>query len=183
MSPVAPIAHLLAIAAGVWGGFWVMDRVTPDLPSEDEAPGISATAVPEEVAGDAPESLLHASQLAPALDQLDEQLAAGEGIGLLRIEPGRLEVDGTDAEEAFEPADVGPATPQRIVDAIAAERPVVGLGQIRYMELVATAEGPRWYVQLVSDDPRIDPPWTYGAPLAGPPPLEVGGAPPVPPAE
>lgn len=32
MSPVAPIVHLLAIAAGIWGGFWIAERVAPDLP-------------------------------------------------------------------------------------------------------------------------------------------------------
>jgi hypothetical protein len=45
---------------------------------------------------------------------------------------------------------------------------------------VAAEEGPRWDVQLVSTNPRIDPPWTYGTDLDGPPPLDVGGAPPTP---
>ena len=180
MSPVAPIAHLLAIAAGVWGGFWIMDRVTPNLPSEDERPGVAAAAVPGQIEGGDPGSLLRAARLAPALEQLDEQLAAGEGILRLRVEPGRLEVEDTDAEGAFEPDDVDAGAPERIVEAIGRQRPIVGLDDVRYMELVATADGPRWHVQLVSTDPRISPPWTYQAPLSGPPPLEVGGGRPTP---
>jgi hypothetical protein len=57
---------------------------------------------------------------------------------------------------------------------------VHGLDDVQYVELVATEDGPRWYVQLVSTNPRIDPPWTYGTDLDGPPPLDVGGAPPTP---
>jgi hypothetical protein len=48
------------------------------------------------------------------------------------------------------------------------------------MELVATDDGPRCNVELVSTNPRIDPPWSYGTGLDGPPPLDVGGAPPKP---
>lgn len=39
MSPVAPIAHLIAIAAGVIGGLWLGGLVAPDLPSADTEPG------------------------------------------------------------------------------------------------------------------------------------------------
>ena len=41
------------------------------------------------------------------------------------------------------------------------------------MDLVATRDGPRWYVQLDIIRDVGPPPWTYGAPLAGEP-LEVG---------
>ena len=50
---------------------------------------------------------------------------------------------------------------------------------MRYFDLVATREGPRWYVQLDINRDIGPPPWTYGAPLDGEP-LEVGGAPPRP---
>ena len=47
------------------------------------------------------------------------------------------------------------------------------------MDLVATAKGPRWYVQLDIDRDIGPPPWTYGAPLEGAP-VTAGGAPPKP---
>jgi hypothetical protein len=47
------------------------------------------------------------------------------------------------------------------------------------MELVATDEGPRWYVQLDINGDSGPPPWTYGAPLDGDP-IKAGGAPPEP---
>jgi hypothetical protein len=50
---------------------------------------------------------------------------------------------------------------------------------IRYMELVATREGPKRYVQLDINRTGVSPPWTYGAPLDGEP-LTVGDAPPKP---
>jgi hypothetical protein len=100
---------------------------------------------------------------------------------VLRIEPGEINVEGSGVDGTFEPSDVDPAVPERIVGRIGAQRPAVdGLDDVQYMELVAAEEGPRWYVQLVSTNPRIDPPWTYGTDLDGPPPLDVGGAPPTP---
>jgi hypothetical protein len=47
------------------------------------------------------------------------------------------------------------------------------------MDLVGTAKGPRWYVQLDTGREIGPPPWTYGAPLEGAP-LTVGPAPPHP---
>ena len=43
MSPVSAITHVLAIVAGVWGGLWVIGRVTPDLPQDNTEPGVEAT--------------------------------------------------------------------------------------------------------------------------------------------
>jgi hypothetical protein len=179
LNPLPLVLHLVALAAGLYLGWVFMSWVTPDLPSDETEAGVSATAV--QVAGDDPNSLLRAGPLEGALDSLDDQLAAGEGIAVLRIEPGEINVSGSHAEGTFEPSDVDPAVPLFIVQRIATQRPVVdGLDDVQYMELVATDEGPRWYVQLVSTNPRIDPPWSYGSDLDGPPPLEVGGAPPNP---
>jgi hypothetical protein len=50
---------------------------------------------------------------------------------------------------------------------------------VGYIDLVATAKGPRWYVQLDIARDIGPPPWTYGAPLGGGP-LTVGPAPPTP---
>ena len=71
------------------------------------------------------------------------------------------------------------AAPARIADQIHELRPALGLEQIRYMDLVATRKGPRWYVQIDINRTDEPPPWTYGAPLEGSP-LTVGGAPPTP---
>lgn len=181
LNPVPLLVHLVALAAGLYLGFLAMDRVTPDLPSESTEPGVTAVASPTQVAGDDPNSLLRSAPLAGALDQLDEQLAAGEGIVRLRIEPGQVDTESGSAAGTFDPADVDPATPELIAERIHAQRAEVrGLDDIQYMELVATSSGPQWYVQLVSTDPRINPPWSYGTDLDGPPPLEVGGAPPKP---
>jgi hypothetical protein len=179
-NPVALIVHLLALAAGLLGGWQAMSAITPDLPGEGTEPGVSAVASATQVAGDDPNSLLRAAPLAGALEQLDEQLTAGEGIVRLRIEPGQVDVESASTDGAFEPTEVDPATPERIVERIQAQRAEVrGLGDIQYMELVATDQGPEWYVQLVSTNPKINPPWSYGAPLSGAP-LRVGGAPPKP---
>ena len=48
---------------------------------------------------------------------------------------------------------------------------------LAFVEIVQTEIGPEWYVQLVSDNPDLPPPWSFGAPLdlGG---LTVGGSPP-----
>jgi hypothetical protein len=56
-------------------------------------------------------------------------------------------------------------------------RTLPGFGLIAFSWVVF---GYAIYVQLVSTNPRIDPPWSYGTGLDGPPPLDVGGAPPKP---
>jgi hypothetical protein len=179
LNPLPLMLHVVALAAGLYLGWIFMGWLSPDLPSDETEAGVSATAV--QMAGDDPNSLLRSGPLAGALDSLDEQLAAGEGIAVLRIEPGEINVEGSDVDGTFEPSDVDPAVPERIVERIGAERRAVhGLDDVQYVELVATEDGPRWYVQLVSTNPRIDPPWTYGTDLDGPPPLDVGGAPPTP---
>lgn len=172
MNPVAAIAHLLAIAAGLCGGLWVMGKVTPDLPPADAAPGVTS-AVEEQVAGDDATSLFRSIPLSVALEQLAEQQAAGTGIVRLHIEPGSLQAETSGAEGAFQPGDVPPGALELIVAQAAAERPQVTLGKVRYADLVATERGPRWYVQLDSADPKLPPPWTYGAPLGGEP-IAVG---------
>lgn len=178
-NPVAVIVHLLAIAAGLYLGFLAMDAIAPDLPDEGVDPGVSSSAVPRKVAGDDPDSLFAAGALAPALDQLEEQLPAGEGVVRLRIEPGGLTADTASAGGLFELGDVAAETPARLIAAIHRQREGITAHDIGYMELVATADGPRWYVQIDIFRTNVDPPWTYGAPLEGTP-LTVGGAPPEP---
>ena len=179
VNPVAAIAHVLAVAAGIWGALSLMGAVTPDLPNADAEPGVTATA-PEDVTGDAEDSLLRQTPLYWALDQLSDQLAAGEQLVRLRVEPGTLTSESRDAEDGLiDPGDVPASAPEWIVSQIAEDRPRVTLAGVQYMELIATADGPRWYVQLAGDDPGLSPPWTYTADLEGDL-LATGGAEPVP---
>ena len=178
-NPVAVIVHLIAIAAGLYLGFLAMDAIAPDLPAESVGPGVSSSTAPADVAGDDPDSLFTATALAPALDQLGEQLPAGEGIVSLRIRPGGLDARTADADGLFSVDDVLPTLPEQLIASIGDKRPRVGAEDVGYMDLVATEDGPRWYVQLDISRTDVAPPWTFGAPLDGTP-LEIGGAPPEP---
>jgi hypothetical protein len=177
-SPIAVIVHLVAIALGLYLGWIAMQAISPDLPDPSVDPGVNSAAV---IAGDAPDSLYRGANFQRALDQLDEQLAAGEGIVSLHLEPGTLETESRAGEGLFQPADVPVEAPVMLIHSIDSERggSPIGLGEISYMDLVATEDGPRWYVQLDTSRDIGSPPWTYGAPLEGAP-LEVGGAPPQP---
>ena len=178
-NPIPALVHVVAIAVGLYLGFVAMDAIAPDLPGEGVEPGVSSSSAPGAVAGDDSDSLFRAANLGPALDQLDEQLAAGQGIRSLHLEPGALNADTSSADGTLAPADVPVAAPATLADEIAAERHGITLADVSYMDLVATAKGPRWYVQLDIDRDIGPPPWTYGAPLAGSP-LTAGGAPPKP---
>jgi hypothetical protein len=160
MSPVSPIAHILAVAAGVWGGFWMMGEVSPDLPESDTQPGLSATA-PGTVKGDDPGSLLRTGPLTGALAQLSDQVGAGDTIVYLRLDPGNLRArsgdGGLDVEE------IPASAPEAIVRAIAAGRPGVTLADVAYMELRASGDEPEWNVQL----DVAQPPVAYRASLDG----------------
>jgi hypothetical protein len=179
LNPIPILVHVLAIAAGLIVGFMVMDRINPNFPSSDTEPGIESSAAPSAVAGDDPDSLFFTANLLPALSQLDDQLAAGQGVVTLHIEPGAISVKSSDADGTFDLSDISPGTPALLAEEIHMQRDRVTLEDIGSMDLVATRKGPRWYVQLDTSRTDVDPPWTYGAPLGGAP-LEVGGAQPKP---
>ena len=179
VNPIPILLHVIAIAIGVFLGLRAMDAIAPDLPGEGVDPAIASSSAPEAVAGDDPNSLFLAANLEPALDQLADQLPAGEGVLRLRIEPGSLSAETGDEDGLFELADVSPNLPTLLADEIHRERERVTLGDVGFMELIATRVGPEWYVQLDTSKTDVPPPWTYGAPLEGAP-LTVGGAPPVP---
>jgi hypothetical protein len=161
MSPVSGIAHVLAIALGLWGGFWVMGRVAPDLPADETDPGVEAAT---ELRGGDPDSLLRAGPLAIALDQLSDQIAAGDAIVSLRVEPGSIDAQSGSGGLDLEPGEIPPGAPERIVAEIARQRPQVSLDNVMFIVLRPAEQGPEWYVQL---DFEIDPPRTYVAPLDG----------------
>ena len=178
-NPIPVIVHALAIAAGLYLGWLAMGAIAPDLPDASVEPGVESSSSPGAVAGDDPESLFLAANLAPALGQLEDQVPAGEAVVRLRIEPGAARVETASGDGLVELDDVSPSLPAALAARIHAQREQVTLEDIGYMELVATAEGPRWYVQLDTARADVDPPWTYGAPLDGEP-LTAGGAPPKP---
>lgn len=178
-NPVPALVHVVAIAVGILLGLLVMDRISPDLPDAGIGPGVSSSSAPRSVDGDDPDSLFRVSNLGPALAELDQQLAAGEGIRRLRIEPGSLSADSVSGDGLFSLGDVPAGAPALIVAQAHADRDRVTLADISSFELVATTNGPRWYVQIDNARSDVPPPWTYGAPLAGTP-IEIGGAPPQP---
>jgi hypothetical protein len=161
VSPVSVITHVLAVALGVWGGLWLISRVAPDLPDPDTA---AAVETPVDVEGDDPESLLRPGPLSAALGQLAGQIAAGDEIVSLELHPESLDAETGSGGVGLAPGDVPPEAPQRIADAIAAERGKVTLDDINFMLLRDGDAGPEWYVQL---ELAIDPPRSYVAPLDG----------------
>jgi hypothetical protein len=179
-NPIPVLVHLVAIALGIYLGFLAMDAIAPDLPGDDVEPGVNSSVAPGQVGGDDADSLFVAANLGPALDQLDEQLAAGEGIVSLHVQPGKLDAETGTGDGLIDPDDVAPGLPLRITGGIDAERNgSTTLADVSYMDLVATAKGPRWYVQLDINRDIGPPPWTYGAPLEGAP-VTPAGAPPEP---
>ncbi len=173
------ILHGLGIALGVYLGFLAMAAIAPDLPDDSVEPGISSSITPDAVAADDRASLFLSQNLAPSFDQLEQQLPAGDSIAKLRIEPGAVNVDSAGGADGFALADVSPGLPELLIDSIHAQRERVTIADIASIELVATADGPSWYVQLDPSKTDVSPPWTYGAPLEGAP-LTAGPAPPVP---
>ena len=174
-NPTAVLVHVIAIAVGAYLGWTLMQAISPELPDSVE-PGVNSTA---EVAGDSGESLFRPPNLERALAQVEDQLGAGEGLVRLHLEPGTLETEARTGDGLFRPADIPVDAPVVLTHSIDAERggTPIDFGEVRYMELVATEDGPRWYVQLDINKDIGPPPWTYGAPLDGDP-IEVGGAPP-----
>lgn len=178
LSPIAIALHVLGIAVGVLLGLRAMDALVPDLPAETVDPGVATAAAPGAVLGDDPNSLLLSRNLGPALDQLSEQVPAGEAIVRLRIAPGRLDARTGSGEGAIAPADVAPALPALLVSQIHRRREEVTLADVRTVDLVAAGAARRWYVQLDAGRSDAPPPWTYRAPFGGAPVVPGGSAPP-----
>jgi hypothetical protein len=131
------------------------------------------------VLGDDPNSLFRPDNLGGALDQLADQLPAGEQVSVLRIEPGSLNAQTGGGEGLVDVSELDPSLPALLAAEIHRRRDDVTLADIGSVELVATRDGPEWYVQIDPSRTDASPPWTYGAPLAGRP-LTAGGAPPEP---
>jgi hypothetical protein len=143
-----------------------MGKVAPDLPDPETDPALLAPATPAQVSGDDPNSLFRGGPLEAALEELSDQLEAGEELRLIQVKPGRLDTSDSGSGVPFGPDDVEPQAPARIIAVIASQRPrVEGLDDVQFMQLRAALDGPpTWYVQLGID---IDPPRTYTAALDG----------------
>ena len=104
MSPIPPLAHLLAIAAGVFGGLWLGGCVSPTCPT----PGPTRASPSARASrADDPDSLFHAGPLAEAVAQTVEQFPAGEEVSNVQIEPGNLRAapaEGVEPPAARRPA-------------------------------------------------------------------------------
>ena len=152
-NPIPVLVHLVAIALGLYLGFVVMDRLAPDLPDDSVEPGVSSSSAPGAVAGDDPDSLYSAANLAPALAQLDDQLAAGQGIASLHLEPGSLDADTSSVDGTIAPGDVGPEVPALLASEINAERGKLSLADVA---LLRPRRDPQWaaLVRAARHQPR-----------------------------
>ena len=176
MSPVVIICNLVGLILGVWGGFQVVGAVTPDMPDPDTEPGFEAPAEIDVSGGDTT-SLFRNFPLDVALNELEEQQAAGTSIMQLHIKPDSISADMFDNDHGFQPGDVDDYAIETMVAEIDSQRSEqVSLDDVRGADLVMTERGPRWHLQLDSARPDLPPPWTYDAPLGGRP-AKPGGPP------
>jgi hypothetical protein len=115
MNPVPPLVSLLAIAAGVWGGFALGAAATPELPDDAIDPGVT---VSETVRGGDPESLFLAGPLSAALDQTLEQFPAGETVSNVTIEPGQLRANAAEGPNVLPLEDLPVGAPETMIAGI-----------------------------------------------------------------
>jgi hypothetical protein len=152
VSPAAPIAHLVGIALGVFGGLWLGGVVAPDLPSASTEPGIS---IDDDVKGADAESLYHPAPLDGAVKQTIEQLGPGAEVSRVTIRPTTLTAESADAAET-EPLESMPLdAPETMVAGVQAAREEIGVkGEITlddFSELTWTPgnpDGREWYALL-----------------------------------
>ena len=127
MSPVAPIAHLIAIAAGVLGGLLLGGAIAPDLPSADTEPGVT---VEDSLRGSDPESLFHPGPLAEAVAQTEEQLGAGAEVSNVTIEAGSFRAAENEGVNLLPLADMPVDAPERMIPGINERRRDAGGGPV-----------------------------------------------------
>jgi hypothetical protein len=165
MSPAPPIAHLLGIALGVFGGLWLGGVVAPDLPSAETDPGVVAE---EEVKGSDPESLYRPGPLQEAVTQTLDQLGAGAEVSVVTIEPSRLSAAENEGTNLLPLEDMPVDAPERIVAALEeARRAAGGEGPVTLDDVIhfswtpANPTSSEWYVLL--DVSTVGPPTEFTA--------------------
>ncbi len=119
----------------------------PTFPTAD--PGVESSSAPRAVAGNDPDSLFLPNNMSEAMVELQDQFAAGQGIVTLHIEPGSIDVRDQRRRRHLRPSGCarGGAGANRRPDPRACARRSAS-SRSRYMDLVATRKGPRWYVQI-----------------------------------
>jgi hypothetical protein len=176
MNPVVIVSNLVGAVLGVWGGFYVMGEITPDLPDPDTEPGLEAPAEIDVKGGDTT-SLFRDFPLDVALNELEAQQAAGTSVMQLHILADGISADLLDNDHGFQPDDVPTQAIELMVSEIDSERPEqVTLDDVRQVDLVMTERGPYWYLSLDSTRADLPPPSTYTASLEGRP-IRPGGPP------
>jgi hypothetical protein len=165
MSPVAPIAHLIAIAAGVLGGLWIGGLIAPDLPSAETEPGVVAG---EQAKGSDPDSLYRPGPLAEAVTQTLEQLGAGAEVSSVTIEPAALHAAENEGPNLLELESMPVDAPERIVAGLEAAREQAGvkgpvsLDDVKHFSWSpANPTASEWYVLL--DVTTAGPPTEFSA--------------------
>ena len=166
MNPVPPIAHLIAIGLGVFGGLWLGGVISPDLPSADTEPGV---VVDEgQVTGADPDSLYHAGPFAEAVTQTLEQLGAGAEVSSVKIEPTTLSASSNDGTEQAPLESLPVDAPARMVTRIEDARAKAGVeGPISFNDFLSLTWTPanptasEWYVLL--DVSTAGPPTEFSA--------------------
>jgi hypothetical protein len=151
MSPVAPIVHLLALLAGVFGGLQVASAMSPDQPGTSDEPGIVSTAP---ILGEDPNGW------SQALAQIGDQLGDDEGITSLRATPEGLEVSSS-VGEGIPIEEISASAPYLIALRIAESRPEVrGAQDLASLSMTPVEAGTVWIATL---DPGLGPPQRYRA--------------------
>jgi len=166
MNPIPPIAHLIAIAVGVFGGLWLGGVISPDLPSADTEPGVVVDE--EQVTGADPDSLYHAGPLAEAVTQTLEQLGAGAEVSSVKIEPTTLSAADTEGAHRLPLESMPVDAPARMVTRIEDARAAAGVsGPISFNDFRSITWTPgnptasEWYVLL--DVSTAGPPTEFSA--------------------
>lgn len=162
MSPLPPILHLVALAAGLFGGLSLISWIAPDLPSGD--PGVVETGEGQVVGPGDSDSLLMAGNFATALVQVRDQLGSGQKVSSLRVTPGEFSVEAS--EEGIDIDELATSAPYLIAYQIGEEREdVQGPQDLREVRMRATPAGPSWQATLRD---RLPPPLVYEATIPGP---------------
>ena len=123
MNPIPPLVSIVAIAAGVWGGFALGAAATPELPDAAIDPGVVSV---ESVSGDEPSSYFHPEPLSAALDQTLEQFPAGETVSNVHIEPSKLRANAVEGVNLLPLEDLPVDAPERIIVAVSELRVEMG---------------------------------------------------------
>lgn len=165
MSPVPPIAHLIAIAAGLLGGLWLGGLIAPDLPGAETEPGV---AVDERVQGSDPGSLYRSGPLDDAVAQTLDQLGPGAEVSSVTIEPATLRVAENEGANLLSLESMPVDAPERMLPGIERARAEAGaegpvsLDDVQHFSWSpANPTASEWYVLL--DVTTAGPPTEFSA--------------------